>query len=82
MAPRSDDAQRAVHAQPQAFEHGGEVPGIDRLAVHRGLAADGIESGAGQKGRQQGMRTEGLIKPGESAGGARQLASECGIQCR
>ena len=49
-----DDAQRAVHAQAQTFEHGGEVPGIDRLAVDRGLAAHRIEPGAVQEGRRNG----------------------------
>ena len=33
-----DDAERAVHAQPQPLQHGGEVPGVDQLAVDRGLA--------------------------------------------
>ena len=34
-----DDAERAVHTEAKPFEHGGEVPGIDRQAVDRGLGA-------------------------------------------
>ena len=48
-----DDAERRIHAQVQAFEHRREVPGIDRLTVDRGLAADRLESGAVQEGRGQ-----------------------------
>ena len=29
-----DDAQGVIHAQPEALEHRGEVPWIDRLAIH------------------------------------------------
>ena len=75
-----DDAERAVHAQAQPFEHGGEVPGVDRLAVDRGLAADGVEPGAVQKGRQQRMAGECLVEPGERRGGLRQGAGQRRIQ--
>ena len=34
------------HAQAKPFEHGGEVPGIDQLAVDRGLAAHRVDGTA------------------------------------
>ena len=64
-----DDAERAVHAEAQPLEHGGEVPGIDRLSVDRGLAAHGLEPDPVKKGRAQGVRTERLVKPGEGTSG-------------
>ena len=75
-----DDAERAVHAQAKPFEHGGEVPGIDRLSVDRGLAAHGVEPGAVQKRRQQRMAGERLVEPGERRGGLRQGAGQRRIQ--
>ena len=75
-----DDAERAVHAQAKPFEHGGEVPGIDRLAVDRGLAAHGVEPGAVQEGRQKRMAGERLVEPGERRGGLRQGAGQRRIQ--
>ena len=78
-----DDAERAVHAQAKAFEHGGEVPGIDRLAVDRGLAAHRVEPGAVQKGRQQRVAGERLVEPGERGGGLREGGGERRIDvCR
>ena len=75
-----DDAERAVHAQAKPFEHGGEVPGIDHLAVDRGLAAHGVEPGAVQEGRQQRMAGECLVEPGERRGGLCQGAGQRRIQ--
>ena len=75
-----DDAERAVHAQAKPLEHGGEVPGIDRLSVDRGLAADRVEPGAMQEGRQQRMAGERLVEPGERRGGLRQGAGQRRIQ--
>ena len=75
-----DDAERAVHAQAKTFEHGGEVPGIDHKAVDRGLAADGVEPGAVQEGRQKRMAGERLVEPGECRGGLRQGAGQRRIQ--
>ena len=48
---RPHDAQRVIHAQAQPFEDGGEVPGIDFLAVDRGLAAHRLEAGAVEERR-------------------------------
>ena len=75
-----DNAQRAVHAQPQAFEHGGEVPGIDRLAVDRGLAAHRVEPGAVEEGRAQRVAAERLVEPGEGGGGAGERSGERGVE--
>ena len=75
-----DDAERAVHAQAKPFEHGGEVPGIDHLAVDRGLAAHGVEPGAVQEGRQKRMAGECLVEPGERRGGLCQGAGQRRIQ--
>ena len=71
-----DHPQGVRHAQAQAFEHGGEVPGIDRQAIGRGLAAHRGEPGAVQKRRQQRMPGERLVEPGERGGGLRQGGGE------
>ena len=39
-----DDAECAVHAESETFEHGGEVPGVDRLSIDCGLAAHRVEA--------------------------------------
>ena len=75
-----DDAERAVHAEAKPFEHGGEVPGIDQLAVDRGLAAHRVEPGAVQEGRPQRVTGERLVEPGERRGGLRQGAGQRRIQ--
>ena len=71
-----DHPQGVIHAQAQAFEHGGEVPGIDRQAIGRGLAAHRGEPGAVQQRRQQRMPGERLVEPGERGGGLRQGGGE------
>ena len=71
-----DHPQGVRHAQAQAFEHGGEVPGIDRQAIGRGLAAHRGEPGAVQQRRQQRMPGERLVEPGERGGGLRQGGGE------
>jgi hypothetical protein len=60
--PAVDDAQRAIHAQPKALEHGGEMPGVDRLAVDRGLPAHGVEANAVEKSRLQRMVLQRLSR--------------------
>ena len=65
-----DDAQRAVHAQPKPFEHGGEVPGVDRQAVDRGLAAHRLQAGAVEESRAQRVTCQCLIEPRERSGRA------------
>jgi hypothetical protein len=57
------------------------VPGIDRLAVDRGLAAHGLKPDPVKKGRTQGVR-ERLVKPGGGTGGMDQRGGECSVQDR
>ena len=71
-----DDAQRAVHAEPQAFEHRREVPGVDRLAVDRGLTAHRLEPGPVQERRAQRMAGERLVEPAERERGPRQRVQQ------
>ncbi len=59
-----------VYAQAQAFQHGGEVPRVDAVAVDRGGVAGGFESGAVEHGRQQRMAGQCLVEPGDGGGGA------------
>ncbi len=73
-----DDAQRAIHAQPQAFEDGGEMPGVDRLAVDGGLAAHGVEADGVEESRPQRMAFQGLIEAGEGSCGVFERAGESG----
>ena len=73
-----DDAQRAVHAQPKSFEHGGEMPGVDRLAVDGGLAAHGLQAGAVEEGRTERMTCQNLVEPRERRCGALDGANHGG----
>ena len=52
------------------------MPGIDRQAIDRGLAAHRVEPGAVQQRRQQRMAGERLVEPGERGGGLRQGGGE------
>ncbi|HVC61574.1 MAG TPA: hypothetical protein VND19_14575 [Acetobacteraceae bacterium] len=61
-----DDAERAVHAQPQPLQHRGEVPGVDQLSVDGGLAARRVEPGAVEKSRKQRVAIQRLIEPGDA----------------
>jgi hypothetical protein len=38
-----DHRRAAVHAEPDAFDDGGQMPRVDRPPVGRGLPADGLE---------------------------------------
>ena len=73
-----NDGQRAVHPEPQALEHGGELQGIDQLPVDRGLPTHGLESGAEEEeGALQGMEDERLIEAGDGGRGSGQRSGEC-----
>ena len=61
--PAIDDAQRVIHPQPQAFQHGGQVPGVDAVAVDGRLAPDRLEPGSIKKSRLQGVIVECLVEP-------------------
>ena len=77
-----DDAERAVHAQPQPLQHGGEVPGVDQLAVDRGLAAHRVEPGAVEEGRPQGMDVQRLVEPGDGGSGLDERRGQDGVHRR
>jgi hypothetical protein len=62
MAPRSTRRSAQSMLQPQVLRHRGEVPGVDREAVDRGLAADGVEPRAVQEGRPQRMPGQRRIR--------------------
>jgi hypothetical protein len=67
-----DNSQPVRHTEAQAFEEGGQMPGIDQLAIDRGLPADGFQSGTVEERRQQRVSSECLVEPRDGAGGARQ----------
>ena len=59
-----------IKAQAHPFDQGGEVPGVDRLAVDRGLTAHRVEPGAVGPGRGERVVGDGRVEPGDGAGGA------------
>src|SRR5487761_1677075 len=59
-----------IDAQAHPFDQGGEVPGVDRLAVDRALTAHRVEPGAPGPGRGERVRSDGRIEAGDGAGGA------------
>jgi uncharacterized protein involved in copper resistance len=62
-----EHGQARVHAQAQAFEESGEVPGIDCMAVDSGGPPHGFEARAMEHGRKEGMAHKGLVEPGNGA---------------
>ena len=58
-------AEARVRVQPEPFEHGGEVPGVDQHPVDSGLAAHRVEPGAVEEGRPQGVAGQRLVEPGD-----------------
>ena len=74
-----DNSQRVVHAQPQPFEYGREMPGVYELTIDRGLSPHRFEPDAIHEGWQQGMPVKGLIQPGDGPRSALQGPRECGI---
>ena len=62
------DAERRIHAQAQAFEERGEVPGVDEKSVDGGVAAHRLEPDAVQQGRGERVMLERLVEAGEGGG--------------
>ncbi len=54
-----------IHAQAQSLQDSGEVPGVDQLAIDRGLAAHFAETGAEEESRRERMAAERLIEPAD-----------------
>ena len=52
------------------------MPGIDRLAIDRGLAAHRVEPRAIGPGRSERMAGHGRIEAGEGGGGAFEIARQ------
>ena len=75
-----DNAQRMLHAQTQAFQNGGEVPGVDRLTIDTGLTADRLKPGAIEKSGRQGVAGQSLVEPGDGGGGVLERAGEPWIE--
>ena len=71
-----DERYGRIEAQAHPFDQGGEVPGVDRLAVDRGLAAHRVEPRAVGPGRDERMRGQGRIEAGEGRGGAFEIDGE------
>jgi hypothetical protein len=70
-----DGCANVVHAQPKALEHRGQVPGINRLAIHDRLTTHRVQPGAIQQSRQQWVTDKSLVHPGATAAAARASAS-------
>jgi hypothetical protein len=68
-----------IHAQPQAFQHRRQVPGIDAVAVDGGGAPGRFEPGAIEHRRQQRMEGQRLVEPGDRTGGAGEAGRHGGI---
>ena len=79
--PAIDDAQRVIHAQPQPLQDGGQVPGIDAVAVDRRLASYCFEPGTIEKRRLQGVIVERLVEPGDGARCAFERSQQRSIGC-
>ena len=58
------------------------MPGIDRRAVDRGLAAHRLEPGAVEKGGEQRMEGKRLVQPGDRTGGQGECPGDRRVQCR
>ncbi len=61
-----------------AAESGGEVPGVDRLAVDGGLAAHSVEADPVEEGRPQRMVLQRLVEAREGRGGVFEGAGKGG----
>ena len=71
-----DRRRRRIETQAHPFDHRREMPGIDRPAIDRSLAAHRVEARAIGPGRSQRMAGHGRIEPGEGGGGTLEIARE------
>ena len=71
-----DQYRGMIEAQADPLDQRRQMPGIDRLAVDRGLPADCVEPGAPGPGRSQRVRGECGIEAGDRAGGMFESAGE------
>jgi hypothetical protein len=62
-APAVDDPQRMVHPEAEPFQHGREVPWVDRQAIDRCLPAGSLQPRAVEEGGLKGMQAERLAEP-------------------
>ena len=77
-----DQYRGMIEAQANPLDQRRQMPGIDRLAVDRGLPADCVEAGAPGPGRSQRVRSERHIEAGDHAGGMFESAGERDRQAR
>ncbi len=61
--PAIDNAQRVINLLAQPLQDGGQVPGIDAVAVDRRLAPYRFEPGTIEKRRPKRVIVERLIEP-------------------
>ncbi len=66
-----NDAGGAVEPQPQSFDGGREVPGVDGAAVDGGLTAHGVQPDPMQEGGKQRVAVKSLVEPRDGRRGAR-----------
>jgi hypothetical protein len=73
-------AKAGVGMQPEPFEHGGDVPGVDQHPVDGGLAAHRVEPGPIEEGRSQGVAGQRLVEPGDRRRRRGEGAGERGLR--
>ena len=71
-----DQGRHMIEAQANPLDQRRQMPGVDRLAVDRGLPADRVEPGAPGPGRSQRVGGECRIEAGDRAGGLFESAGE------
>jgi hypothetical protein len=68
--------RHVIDAKPHPLDHRRQVPGVDELAAHRGLATDRVEPGAVGPGRGERMAGHRRIEAGDRADGALEARGE------
>jgi hypothetical protein len=64
-----EQCRAGAEAEADALDQGRQVPGVDRLAIDGGLAADCVEPGAPRPGGGERVTRQGRIEAGDGAGG-------------